>query len=131
MVSSIEAAHTDTLDTLTHRLKYRKKTRKMAASMKTEQQSPSKSSSSSSQALATNQQSPRNMAKSGSGSTAGTYVSMGPLIVSKALQDGEKFVKWDEVSVCYFLLSHSIVKYIQNDDDDVVIIIEPERMEKL
>lgn len=70
----------------------------MAASMKTEQQSPSKASS---QALATNQHSPRNMAKSGgNGSASGTYVSLGPLIVSKALQDGEKFVKWDEVSVC-------------------------------
>lgn len=78
--------------------------------MKTDQQSPqhqtpTKSLSTSSQALATNQQSPRNMPKGGgsssSTSTSSTYVSFGPLIVSKALQDGEKFVKWDEVSVIF------------------------------
>lgn len=29
----------------------------------------------------------------------GTYVSTGPVEVLKALQDGEKFIKWDEVSI--------------------------------
>lgn len=29
---------------------------------------------------------------------SGTYVSAGPVEVSKAMQDGEKFIKWDEVS---------------------------------
>lgn len=85
----------------------------MAASVKAEQQSPqhqtpTKSSASLSQAVATNQhQSPRNMAKSGSGSGASNatpYVSFGALEVSKALRDGEKFVKWDEVSYVHFCL---------------------------
>lgn len=28
----------------------------------------------------------------------GTYVSTGPVEVSQSLQDGEKFIKWDDVS---------------------------------
>lgn len=30
--------------------------------------------------------------------TTGTYVSSGPIEVSQAMQDGEKFIKWDDVS---------------------------------
>ncbi len=39
------------------------------------------------------QASPRNTV-----STTGTFVQLGSVEVSKSLQDGEKFVKWDEVS---------------------------------
>lgn len=82
---------------------------------KAEQQSPqhqtpsktSPSSSSSTTIATTNpqQSSPRNTACVVP--STGTYVSFGPVEVSKALQDGEKFVKWDEVSVriaIFFLL---------------------------
>lgn len=41
------------------------------------------------------QQSPRST--STMPTSSGTYVSTGPVEVSKPLQDGEKFVKWDEV----------------------------------
>ncbi|KAI8125628.1 5-bisphosphate phosphodiesterase classes I and II, 1-phosphatidylinositol 4 [Lucilia cuprina] len=30
--------------------------------------------------------------------STGTYVSSGPIEVSQAMQDGEKFIKWDDVS---------------------------------
>lgn len=82
-----------------------------ALSTKAEQQSPqhqtpSKTSPSSSSSTiiattgattTTNPQhsSPRNTASVIP--STGTYVSFGPVEVSKALQDGEKFVKWDEV----------------------------------
>lgn len=76
----------------------------MASSTKSEQQSPthqtstktSPSSSSTTVSIA-NQQSPRNT--SSGALPSGTYVSFGPVEVSKALQDGEKFVKWDDVSL--------------------------------
>lgn len=66
------------------------------ATLKSEQrspqhQTPTKSSPSSSTNL---QQSPRNVPNAIS---SGTYVSTGPIEVSQALRDGEKFVKWDEV----------------------------------
>lgn len=82
-----------------------------ALTSKSEQQSPqhqtpTKTSPSSSSATASNpQQSPRNTATNAM--TTGTYVSFGPVDVSKALQDGEKFVKWDEVrlnSISFFPL---------------------------
>lgn len=65
-------------------------------------QTPTKTSPSSSSTAVTtaNQQSPRNTANALA--TNGTYVSFGPVEVSKSLQDGEKFVKWDEVS-CFFV----------------------------
>lgn len=44
------------------------------------------------------QQSPRNTSTSSSTMSSGTYVQVGPIEVSKSLQDGDKFVKWDEVS---------------------------------
>lgn len=76
-----------------------------ALATKAEQQSPqhqtptkaSPSSSSSNTIGTTNpqQSSPRNTASVLP--PAGTYVSFGPVEVSKQLQDGEKFVKWDEV----------------------------------
>lgn len=44
-----------------------------------------------------NQASPRNTVTP----SAGTFVQFGSVEVPKSLQDGEKFVKWDEVS--YFL----------------------------
>lgn len=44
-----------------------------------------------------NQASPRNTLTSQTMS-AGTFVQLGSVEVPKALQDGEKFVKWDEVS---------------------------------
>lgn len=54
------------------------------------QQTPTKSATSG----LSQQQSPRNT----SNAISGTYVQWGPVEVSKALQDGEKFVRWDEVS---------------------------------
>lgn len=45
--------------------------------------------------VASQQQSPRNTSTM---STGGTCVQLGIVEVSKSLQDGEKFVKWDEVS---------------------------------
>lgn len=42
---------------------------------------------------AQNQQSPRN-----TGGQSTTAVKLGTIEVPKALQDGEKFLKWDEVS---------------------------------
>lgn len=64
-----------------------------------QQQTPTKSASGTTPNLG-QQSSPRNTA---SISTSGTYISFGPVEVSKALQDGEKFVKWDEVSnFCMF-----------------------------
>lgn len=62
-------------------------------------QTPTKVSPSSatSTAIVSQQQSPRN---TGGGTTAlpsGTCLSFGPVDVSKSMQDGEKFVKWDEV----------------------------------
>lgn len=81
-----------------------RKSIKMATSTftsKAEQQSPqhqtpTKASPSSSTAASMNpQQSPRNT--SSGAMTTGTYVSFGTVEVSKPLQDGEKFVKWDEV----------------------------------
>lgn len=86
-----------------------------AAGPKTEQkpQTPTKVSP----ATATNvnqQQSPRNTGSSTS--TSGTYVSGSPIEVSKALQDGEKFVKWDEVSSfcndCFSLMCKQLGKMI-------------------
>lgn len=77
-----------------------------ALAVKLEQQSPqhqtpTKASPSSSTATSINpQHSPRNAASSLS---SGTYVSFGPIEVSKALQDGEKFVKWDEVCFALFV----------------------------
>lgn len=62
-----------------------------------EQQTPTKSLSSVGSSGAIQQQSPRNTGMSNV-PTSGTYVSTGPVEVSKALQDGEKFVKWDEES---------------------------------
>lgn len=35
--------------------------------------------------------------------TTGSFVQLGSVEVSKSLQDGEKFVKWDEVSVFSYL----------------------------
>lgn len=74
-----------------------------ALATKSEQQSPqhqtpTKASPSSSSTIASinSQQNPRNTASNVM--TTGTYVTFGPVEVSKALQDGEKFVKWDEVS---------------------------------
>lgn len=60
------------------------------------QQTPTKSSSGTSSNVSQQQQSPRNTATSVV--TSGTCISVGPVEVSKLLQDGEKFVKWDEVS---------------------------------
>lgn len=45
-----------------------------------------------------NQQSPRHTA-----STSSVAVRAGSVEVSKALQEGEKFIKWDEVSWCCLL----------------------------
>lgn len=76
-----------------------------ALSAKSEQQSPqhhtpTKASPSSSTTMSVNQQSPRNTPSSAL--PTGTYVSFGPVEVSKALQDGEKFVKWDEVCSTFY-----------------------------
>lgn len=68
------------------------------------EQTPTKTAATGATALV-QQQSPRNTASGGtSGSygsagtvSTGTCVQWGPIDVSKALQDGEKFVKWDEV----------------------------------
>lgn len=47
-------------------------------------------------------QSPRNTASLSASPTVGgnatAYVQLGAIEVSKALQEGEKFIKWDEVS---------------------------------
>lgn len=61
-----------------------------------EQPTPTKTLSTVGSSGAIQQQSPRNTALNVP--TSGTYVSTGPIEVSKALQDGEKFVKWDEES---------------------------------
>lgn len=63
------------------------------------QQTPTKVSAISSAGASsglTQQQSPRNT--STGGAPSGTCVQWGPVEVSKPLQDGEKFVKWDDVS---------------------------------
>lgn len=58
------------------------------------------------------QQSPRNT------STMTNVVQLGYLDVSKSLQDGEKFVKWDEVSpaqircLCYICLFECVTWYM-------------------
>lgn len=119
-----------------------------ALTSKSEQQSPqhqtpNKTSPSSSSATASNpQQSPRNTATNAM--ATGTYVSFEPVDVSKALQDGEKFVKWDEVrlnsisfyffslffffSVCFATLTLSFLQSIcktqyfcDGDTDDWII----------
>jgi hypothetical protein len=36
-------------------------------------------------------------------------VKLKPIEVPKALQEGEKFVKWDDVSICQFLSSFLVV----------------------
>lgn len=75
----------------------------MASYTKSEQQSPTHqtptktSPSSSSTTVSIANHSPRNT--SSGALPSGTYVSFGPVEVSKALQDGEKFVKWDDVSL--------------------------------
>lgn len=81
----------------------------MLSSTKSEQQSPTQRtptktspSSSSTTVSITNQQSPRNT--SSGALPSGTYVSFGPVEVSKALQDGEKFVKWDDVSLHFIII---------------------------
>lgn len=87
-----------------------------ALTTKSEQQSPqhqtpTKTSPSSSSTIASNpQQSPRNT--SSNAMPTGTYVSFGPVEVSKPLQDGEKFVKWDEVSF-FFEFNFFCFKYLQ------------------
>lgn len=43
-----------------------------------------------------NPSSPKN---SGSSVAGSPYIQMGSIEVPKALQDGEKFIKWDEVSL--------------------------------
>lgn len=54
------------------------------------------------------QASPRNT----SAISAGTFVQLGSVEVSKSLQDGEKFVKWDEVSCFYnFLKANSSIAF--------------------
>lgn len=93
-----------------------------ALATKAEQQSPqhptptkiSPSSSSSTTTVATTaspnpqQSSPRNTTGCVTPST-GTYVSFGPVEVSKALQDGEKFVKWDEVCILSIEQNHHLI----------------------
>lgn len=76
-----------------------------------DQQTPKKVPSSSS-ANINQQQSPRNT--STLSTSNGTYVSTGPVEVSKALQDGEKFVKWDEV----IMLKHTHIKLLLTMDND-------------
>lgn len=80
----------------------------MSSSTKSEQQSPTRQtptktspSSSSTTVSIVNQHSPRNT--STGALPSGTYVSFGPVEVTKALQDGEKFVKWDDVSLHFNL----------------------------
>lgn len=68
-------------------------------------QTPTKSLSGTGSALS-QQQSPRNT--STGGAPSGTCVQWGPVEVTKALQDGEKFVKWDEVSFESNLLNNTI-----------------------
>lgn len=50
------------------------------------------------------QQSPRNTSL-GSSSTTSTTLQFGIVEVPKQMQDGEKFIKWDEVSLNFFLFS--------------------------
>lgn len=57
------------------------------------------------------QQSPRNTLNSSS-STIG-YVHFGAIDVPKAMQEGEKFIKWDEVSQRFFFIFF-ILLYIYN-----------------
>lgn len=91
-----------------------------ALTTKSEQQSPQHqtptkaSPSSSSATTSIPQQSPRNTASSLP--STGTYVSFGPVEVSKALQDGEKFVKWDEVrfNLLYLSISQPLKTDIQS-----------------
>lgn len=53
-------------------------------------------SSNNSNSSGNSQASPRNTL------SAGSFVQLGSVEVPKSLQDGEKFVKWDEVSVFFF-----------------------------
>lgn len=71
------------------------------SSKQAEQQSPQHQTPTKASPSSTNQQqqSPRNTASSTL--TTGTYVSFGPVEVTKALQEGEKFVKWDEVRTIF------------------------------
>lgn len=57
----------------------------------------------------TQQQSPRNTSTGGAAS--GTCVQWGPVEVSKPLQDGEKFVKWDDVSQTIYIQFISVRLY--------------------
>lgn len=93
-----------------------------ALTTKSEQQSPqhqtpTKASPSSSSATTSNpQQSPRNTASILP--ATGTYVSFGPVEVSKALQDGEKFVKWDEVRFQFSLSIRIISEFEEKKTDN-------------
>lgn len=72
----------------------------LAKSGENSQQTPTKTAASTAIALIQQQQSPRNTGGGGGAITtgsSGTCVQWGPVEVSKAMQDGEKFVKWDEV----------------------------------
>lgn len=79
-----------------------------------DQQTPTKMSANINQ-----QQSPRNtpmtVATSASSTSAttsnGTYISTGPVEVSKSLQDGEKFVKWDEVINATTFIHHNVCRF--------------------
>lgn len=59
-----------------------------------EQQDKNQSISAMATSASNSQASPRNTV-----TPAGAFVQLGSVEVSKSLQDGEKFVKWDEVSV--------------------------------
>lgn len=59
-----------------------------------------------------NQQSPRNTA-----TTSTVAVRAGAVEVSKALQDGEKFIKWDEVSaISFFSLDYVVLSHIKGSE---------------
>lgn len=83
---------------------------KMESSQSPQHQTPTKVSPSSGSASILHQQSPRNTGGGTIASSNGTYVSFGLVEVSKLLQDGEKFVKWDDVSKCLLI----ITKYKEN-----------------
>lgn len=70
------------------------------------------SSSPRQQQCSSQQQSPRNTASAGNSTVATScHVQWGVVEVSKQMQDGEKFIKWEEVS---FFFHYFLFKYKNN-----------------
>lgn len=78
--------------------------------------SPSTDSSSPrQQQCSSQQQSPRNTASGGNSTVATScHVQWGVVEVSKQMQDGEKFIKWEEVRLFIFLFKYKNNGFVLN-----------------